>query len=108
MVLSVTSYGPYAHDGCYAEKGQELMGNTLETAAAHKHGADALHEVVHGIDIGGEIGQVGHGASGSEQAAEQEHAHHEEPHHEDGLLHGVAVVGDDEAETAPEECQQHG
>ena len=108
MVLSITSYGPYAHDGCYAEKGQELMGNTLETASTHEDRTDAIHKIVHGIDVSGEVCQVGHGACWCEQTAEKKHAHHKEPHHKDRLLHRVAVVGDDETETAPEECQQHG
>ena len=107
MVLPVTHYSPNAHDGGYAEKSKELVGNAMEIAPAHEDGADGLHEIVHGIDVGGEICQVGHGARGGEQAAEQKHAHHKEPHHEDGLLHRVAIIGDDEPETAPEECQQH-
>ena len=50
---------------------------------------------MHRVDVGGQVGPVGHGARGGEEAAEQHDADDEEPHDEHGLLHGVAVVGDD-------------
>ena len=83
------------------------MGNIIEVASTYEYRTYGLNKIVHGIDICGEISQMGHGARGSEQSAEQQHAYHKEPHHEDGLLHGVAIVGDDKSETAPEEGQQH-
>ena len=107
MILLVASYRPDTHDRGYDEKGEELVGNAVETATTDKDRADAIDKIVHRVDVGGEVCQLGHGARGGEQAAEKKHAHHEEPHHEDSLLHGVAVVGDDESETAPEESQQH-
>ena len=44
------------------------MGDAVEVAATDKDGADGIDEVVHGIDVGGEIGEVGHGARGGEEA----------------------------------------
>ena len=81
------------------------MGHFVETAATDEDGADGIDEVVHGIDIGGEVGPLRHRARGGEETAEQHDAHHEEPHDEDGLLHGVAVVGDDESERREEQSQ---
>ena len=84
------------------------MDHLTEAAATDEDGADGIDEVVHGIDIGGEVGPLRHRARGGEETAEQHDAHHEEPHDEDGLLHGVAVVGDDESERREEQSQQHG
>lgn len=84
------------------------MGCFVQTATSDKHGADRIDKVVHGINVGGEIGPVGHGARGGEESAEQEETHHEEPHDEHGLLHGVTVVGDHEPEGREEKSQQHG
>ena len=74
------------------------MPNMLQGAAADEDGTDGLDEIVHGVDVGGKVGPLGHGARGGEKSRKQHDAHHKEPHHEDGLLHGVAVVGDDESE----------
>ncbi len=84
------------------------MGDGLEGAASDKDGANGIDEVMHGIDVGGQIGPVGHGARRSKKSAKQKHTHHKEPHDEHGLLHGVAVVGDDEAERREEQRQKHG
>ncbi len=51
---------------------------------------------------------MGHGARGCEESAEQEQADDKEPHDEDGLLHGVAVVGDEQPEGREEEREEHG
>ena len=74
------------------------MSHLAETATTDEDGADGIDEVVHGIDVGGRIGPVGHGAGGCEETTEQHDNHHEEPRDEDGLLHGVGVVGHDESE----------
>ena len=74
------------------------MRYVMETAAADEDGADGINEVVHGVDVCAEVCPVRHGARRREESAEQHDAHHEEPHDEDGLLHGVAVIGDDESE----------
>ena len=108
MVFLVAPYRPHAHDGGYDEEREELVGYAVEAAATDEHGAYAIDEVVHRVDVSGEVCQMGHGAGGGEQSAEQKHAHHEKPHDEDGLLHGVAVVGDDESKAAPKEGQEHG
>ena len=82
------------------------MGYFVESAATDEDRADGIDEIVHRVDVGGQIGPVGHGARGGEEAAEQHQTDHEEPHDEHGLLHGVAVVGDDESERREEQCQQ--
>lgn len=84
------------------------MRYVTETAATDEDGADGINEVVHGVDVGAEVCPMGHGARRREESAEQHDAHHEEPHDEDGLLHGVAVIGDDESERREEQRQQHG
>ena len=98
VVLLVTLYRPAGHDEADGEQGENLMGDCLESAASDEDGADGVDEVVHRVDVGGQIGPVGHGAGGCEESAEQHDADDEEPHDEHGLLHGFAVVGYDEAE----------
>ena len=83
------------------------MGDALEVTTTYEDRADGINEVVHGVDIGGQVGEVWHGARGREETTEQEHTDHEEPHDEDGLLHRVAIVGDDEAQTAEEQGKEH-
>ena len=80
----------------------------MQTSTTDEDGADGIDEVVHGIDIGGKIGPLRHGARGGEKAREQHDAHHKEPHDEHSLLHGVGVVGHDESERREEQRQQHG
>ena len=84
------------------------MCHFAKAATSYEDGADGIDEVVHGIDVGGQVSPVGHGAGGGEESAEQHDADNEEPHDEDGLLHGVAVVGDDKPERREEQRQQHG
>ena len=80
------------------------MSDAAESSATYKHCAHGIDEVVHGVDVGSGIRPVGHGAGGGEKSAEQHEADDEEPHHKDGLLHGVAVVGDDESKRWEEQC----
>ena len=84
------------------------MGDALECAATDEDGTDGINEIVHGVDIGGQIGPRGHATGGRKQTAEQHETHHEEPHDEHGLLHGVAVVGNNESERREEQGQQYG
>ena len=100
VVLLVTLYCPDGHEGGDAYEGEHLMDDTVEVATTNEDGADGIGEVVHGVDVGGEVGPVGHGADGGEKARKQHQAHYEKPHHQHGLLHSVAVVGNDKAETA--------
>ena len=44
------------------------MPNMLQGAATDEDGADGLDEVVHGVDVGGKIGPLGHGARGGEKS----------------------------------------
>ena len=69
-VFLVALHGPNAHEGGNTEEGEELVPYTLDCTTADKYGANGLDEVVHGIDVGGEIGQLGHGARGCKEAAE--------------------------------------
>ena len=103
----VASHGPYSHYYAYGEKSHDLVGDIVQTASTDEDCADGLNKIMHGIDVCGEVGKMGHRSCGSEQATEQKHAYHKEPHYKDCLLHGVAIVGDDESETAPKQCQQH-
>ena len=107
-VLPVTPHRPAGHDAGDGGKGTQLVGDVAEIAASDENRTDGIDKVMHGIDVGGEIGQVGHRTHGGEESAEQEHAHHEKPHHEHRLLHRIAVVRNNEAETAPENGEQHG
>ena len=84
------------------------MGCFVQTTTADEDSADGIDEIVHGVDVGGEIGPLGHRARGGEKSREQHDAHHKEPHDEHGLLHGVGVVGHDESERREEQRQQHG
>ena len=36
------------------------MGNAGKAAATHKDGANGIDEVMHGVDVGGQISPVGH------------------------------------------------
>ena len=103
----VASHGPCSHYHAYGEKSHDLVGDIVQTASTDEDCADGIDKIVHGIDVCGEVGKMGHRSCGCEQAAEQKHADHKKPHHKDCLLHGVAIVGDDESETAPKQCQQH-
>ena len=107
-ILLIAYNGPGGHEQAYGEEAQHLMGHIAETTATDKDGADGVDEIVHGVDVGGQVGPVWHGARGGEESAEQHDADDEEPYNEDGLLHGVAVVGDDEAERGEEQGQEHG
>ena len=84
------------------------MGYAGEIAAAHEDGAAGIGKIVHGVDVGGKVSPVRHGARGGKEPREQHKAHHEEPHDEHCLLHGVAVVGHDESEGREEQRQQYG
>ena len=44
------------------------MGDGGEASASDEDGADGIDEVVHGIDVGGQIGPLRHGARGGEKA----------------------------------------
>ena len=107
LILLVALHCPYRHKKSNGEKGQQLMGDGRETATTDEDGADGIDEIVHGVDVCGEVRPPGHGASGREETAEQHDAYHEEPHHEDGLLHGVAIVADDESERREEQGKKH-
>ena len=98
VVLLIASDGPGGHEQADGEEGQHLMSHLVESAATNKDSADGVDEIMHGVHVGSGVGPFGHAARGSEETAEQHDADDEEPHDKHGLLHGVAVVGDDEAE----------
>ena len=72
------------------------MGSFVQPTTTDKDGADGINEVVHGVDVGGQIRPLGHGSRRGEKSRQQHDAHHKEPHHEHGLLHGVGVGGYEE------------
>ena len=81
------------------------MGDALETSTTNEDGTDGIDKVVHRIDISGKISPIGHRSNRSEETRKQHQANYKEPHDEHGLLHGVAIVGDNKSEAAEEECQ---
>ena len=97
-ILPVTPYCPYSHHRGETGQGAYLVGDVGKTAATDEHGADGIDEIMHRVDIGGQVGPGGHGTGGGEQTAQQHQDDHEKPHHEYGLLHRVAVVGNNQAE----------
>ena len=72
------------------------MNYVLETTTTNEYGSDSIDEVVHRVDVGGQVSPVWHRARWSEETREQHDADHKEPHDKHGLLHRVAVVGDNE------------
>ena len=103
----IALHRPDGHKTADGEQGYYLMGDVLDAAAANEDGANGLDEVVHRVDVGRQIGPVGHGARGREKATEQHQTDNEKPHDEHGLLHGVGIVGNDESERREKQCQQH-
>ena len=67
-VFLIALYGPGGHEETDGEEGKELMDHLTEAAATDEDGADGIDEVVHGIDVGGGIGPIGHRTRGGEQA----------------------------------------
>ena len=59
-ILLIALHGPGCHDDADAEEGEHLMGYFMETAATDEDGADGIDEIVHGVDVGGQIGPLGH------------------------------------------------
>ena len=43
------------------------MGDGGERTTTHEDGADGIDEVMHRIDVGGQVGPMGHGANGGEE-----------------------------------------
>ena len=70
----------------------------MQSTSTDKDGADGIDEIVHGVDIGGQISPLGHRARRGEKTRKQHDAHYKEPHDKHALLHGVGVVGHDESE----------
>lgn len=59
----------------------------------HEDCANAIDEIGHRIGKSGEIGPLGHGANGREEAAHEHEHQQEESQHEHGLLHGLHEFG---------------
>ena len=62
VIFLITLHGPNSHSGGDAEKSEHLMGDGLQAATSYEDGTDGISEIVHGINIGGQIGPVGHRA----------------------------------------------
>ena len=80
----------------------------MNVAATDENRADGINEIVHRIDIRRGVCPLWHGACRREKATQQQEADDEKPHDEDGLLHRVAIIGNDEAERREESGQKHG
>ena len=98
MVFLITLHSPASHDDANAEKREHLISHLAEAPATDEDGADGIDEVVHGVDVSGDVRPFWHGTGRGEESTEQHDGNHEEPHDEDGLLHGVGIVGHDESE----------
>ena len=83
----IALHRPDGHKTADGEQGYYLMGDVLDAAATNENGANGLDEVVHRVDVGREIGPVGHGARGREESTEQHQANDEKPH--DGAGEGL-------------------
>ena len=67
--LFVAVHSPITH---YKGKGRqyyEVMRDALHVAAADKDGADAVDEIMHRVNVGGDIRPVGHRPYGREESA---------------------------------------
>lgn len=104
-VFPVTYHRPSVHYYCQYGESQYLRSDTLQVAATHEDGADGIDKIMYRVDVSGEIRPIGHRAHGGKQTTHQHEYQHEEPHHENRLLHSLVVIGDDESETAKDECQ---
>ncbi len=78
------------------------MSNAAEAASTNKYSAHSLYEIAYRINVCGEIRHGRHGTCGGEQTGKQQEYDHEEPHYEDGLLHGVGVIGYNQSERREE------
>ena len=67
-ILLVALHCPDGDEGGDKEEGEHLVGNGMEIATSHEDGADGIGEIVHGVDVGGEVCPVGHGAHGGEES----------------------------------------
>ena len=67
-VFLITLHGPYGHDRGDAQQGCHLMGDGLQAAAPDEDGAYGIGKIVHGVDIGGQVSPVGHGAYRGEES----------------------------------------
>ena len=79
----------------------------LQASPTDEDSTDSIDEVVHRVDVSGEVRPVRHGADRCEQTTQQEETDNEEPHDKDGLLKGFAVVGYDEPEGGEEQGEKH-
>ena len=107
-VFPVAYHSPDVHHGGINGEQQELWGDTVQIATTHEYRANAIDEVAHGVEERKRLRPVGHATHRREQSTEQHGAYENKPHDEHRLLQGVAIVGDDEADTAEDKGQQDG
>lgn len=101
--FSVTKYGPEVDDCCADDEGVDLVGDAGECSSADEDGAYGVYKIVDGVEDGGLLCPIRHGANGCEKAAEQEEANHKKPHYHYGLLHCLVVVRNDESKSTEDE-----
>ena len=57
-VFPIAQHGPDGHQGGNGEEGEDLVGYLVQAAPTDKDGADGIYEVMHGVDVGGEIQEL--------------------------------------------------
>ena len=67
-VLLIAMHCPHGHERTNGEEGNHLMSDVMEGAATDEDCSDSIDEIVHGIDVCREIGQLRHGARGREES----------------------------------------
>jgi len=70
VVLLIASNSPGGHEQTDGEEGQYLMRHLAKAAATDEDGTDGVNEIVHGVDVCGQVGPIGHGAGRGEESAE--------------------------------------
>lgn len=106
MTLAVTDDCPCPKHSCHKGEAAEVRHEFAEVTAFYIYHTHRLDVVAHGIEFSDGLCPLRHAGDRGEQSAEQQEDYEEEEHHEGSLLDGVAVVGDDEAETAHYENEQ--
>ena len=96
-VFAIADHRPYIHQYSDDGKCQELMGDTEKISPTNKNRTDTIYEVMHRIDVCGEIGPMWHGANWSKKTTEQHQTHHDKPHDKDCLLHRFVIIRDNQA-----------
>ena len=96
-IFAIANHRPYIHQYCDDGKCQKLMDDTEKITPTNKDRTDSIYEVMHRIDVCGEISPMRHGANWSKKTAEQHQAYCDKPHDKDCLLHRLVIIRDNQA-----------